>query len=202
MSHRMRFGHSAEEEPVEFVCFRALGIIPVKEVRLNHGDSETGDAIKGERRAYFGKDYGFADCPIYERSKMSRDTVARGPAIIEDPVTTIVVYPWPAGQDRRRRKHHSVRNGIVINRWGGRSFENRSDYPGNHGKHPGVHRPGNGHCADADRLFHHHPGGTGLLHGRFTTSTPACWDRRNIVRATRGRCPTVRNTSSTNPAWN
>jgi len=92
-SHRKRFGHSADQEAVEFVCCRVLGILPVKEIKFpTKGDSEK-SALKGHRVVYFGEDDGFFDSPIYERERMNPDDRIAGPAIIEDPGTTIVVYP-------------------------------------------------------------------------------------------------------------
>jgi len=91
--HRKRFGHAAEEEPVEFVCFRVLGILPVREISFPQGKDLRKTALKGQRSAYFGKEVGFVDCSVYERENMSVDCQIQGPAIIEDPATTIVVYP-------------------------------------------------------------------------------------------------------------
>lgn len=91
--HRKRFGHSAEEEPVEIVCFRVLGILLVKEREFLPQKKSSGDPLKGQRRAYFGKNKGFFICPIYEWEYMDEGYRIEGPAIIEDPITTIVIYP-------------------------------------------------------------------------------------------------------------
>lgn len=91
--HRKRFGHSAEEEPVEFVCFRVLGILPVREIAFPSKEDSQEDPLKGHRRVYFGRDSGFVNCPIYERERMNRGYGVAGPAVIEDPATTIVLYP-------------------------------------------------------------------------------------------------------------
>ena len=91
--HRKRFGHSAEEEPVEFVCFRVLGILPVREIAFPSKRDSEGSPLKGHRRVYFGRDSGFVNCPIYERERMNRGSEVAGPAVIEDPATTIVLYP-------------------------------------------------------------------------------------------------------------
>jgi len=93
LDHRKRFGHSAEEEPTELVCFRVLGILLVKETKFLPKGETSGSSLKGHRRAYFGKEAGYMKCPIYEREFMNKDDRVEGPAIIEDPITTIVVYP-------------------------------------------------------------------------------------------------------------
>jgi N-methylhydantoinase A len=91
--HRKRFGHSAEEEPVELVCFRVLGILFVKEMRFLPKKETKESPLKGHRLAYFGREKGFMNCPIYDRARMNQGYQLEGPAIIEDPITTIVVYP-------------------------------------------------------------------------------------------------------------
>jgi N-methylhydantoinase A len=92
--HRKRFGHSAEEEPVELVCFRVLGILPIKGIKFFPlKRDKKGLPLKGYRPAYFGKENGYLECPIFEWSEMDLDLKVKGPAIIEDPITTIVVYP-------------------------------------------------------------------------------------------------------------
>lgn len=92
-AHLKKFGHSAENEPVEFVCHRVLGILPVKGIVLPHIKASSEPAIKGHRRIYFGKEFGMFDCPIFERERMGVGEELVGPAIIEDSITTTVVYP-------------------------------------------------------------------------------------------------------------
>lgn len=93
LHHRKRFGHSAEEEPVELVCFRVLGILLVKNIEFLPKKETVGSSLKGHRRAYFGRDKGFTECPIYEREYLNSGNRIEGPAIIEDPITTIVISP-------------------------------------------------------------------------------------------------------------
>jgi N-methylhydantoinase A len=95
---RKRFGHAAEEEPVELVCFRVLGILPMKEMQFLPKKEFRRFPLKGHRLAYFGKGKGFLDCPIYERDWMDLGFQVAGPAIIEDPISTIVIYPGHQGE--------------------------------------------------------------------------------------------------------
>jgi N-methylhydantoinase A len=55
------------------------------------------------RKAYF--DNGFVQTPIYDRSTMSPGHEILGPAIIEQPDTTLVVYP---GQRARLYEDRSI----------------------------------------------------------------------------------------------
>jgi N-methylhydantoinase A len=91
--HRSRFGHSAEDEPVEFVCFRVVGVLPVQELTFPAKRELPQPELRGERKVYFGAEYGHIGCPIYEREKMKKEYQVVGPAIIEGLDTTIVVYP-------------------------------------------------------------------------------------------------------------
>jgi N-methylhydantoinase A len=48
-------------------------------------------AARGTRKAYFGE--GWVDAPIYRGEAMAPGDTLSGPAIIEEPTTTVVVYP-------------------------------------------------------------------------------------------------------------
>ncbi len=51
---------------------------------------DASSALKGKRRAYFD---GRVSTPIYDGVKLRARQTVTGPAIIEEPLTTIVVYP-------------------------------------------------------------------------------------------------------------
>ena len=48
---------------------------------------------KGERPAYFPETAGYITCPVYDRYQLGPGTVLRGPAIIEERESTVVVAP-------------------------------------------------------------------------------------------------------------
>jgi N-methylhydantoinase A len=48
------------------------------------------------RQAFFGSRTGVR-CPVYRGSRLRPQFVIKGPAIIEEPTTTIVIYPEMAG---------------------------------------------------------------------------------------------------------
>jgi len=48
---------------------------------------------KGERAAYFPEMSGYVDCPVYDRYQLAPGMVLRGPAIIEERESTVVVGP-------------------------------------------------------------------------------------------------------------
>jgi N-methylhydantoinase A len=47
----------------------------------------------GERRAYFPETSGYLDCPVYDRYQLAPGMALRGPAIIEERESTVVVGP-------------------------------------------------------------------------------------------------------------
>ena len=50
-------------------------------------------AIRGRRPVFFGSDRGFVEVPAYDGSRLVNGNVMVGPCIIEEPGTTIVVWP-------------------------------------------------------------------------------------------------------------
>jgi len=50
-------------------------------------------ARKGERDAYFPETSGYLSCPVYDRYRLAPGMALRGPAIIEERESTVVVGP-------------------------------------------------------------------------------------------------------------
>ncbi|MCZ7661772.1 MAG: hydantoinase/oxoprolinase family protein [Thermoleophilia bacterium] len=68
--------------------------------RLAPTSTDTGAALKGERKCYWEAAGGFADTPIYDISKLGVGSEVPGPAIVEASDTTYVVTPsWMFGVD-------------------------------------------------------------------------------------------------------
>jgi N-methylhydantoinase A len=94
-SHERVYGHSAEEEPVEFVSLRVTTTGQIEkprlcEIGLSDGSEPT---AREHRHVFFEESSGFVSCPIYERYGLSAGAVLRGPAVIEEFDTTTVVHP-------------------------------------------------------------------------------------------------------------
>jgi N-methylhydantoinase A len=52
------------------------------------------------RRAFFREHGGFVEVPVHQRSELRPAQTVTGPALIEEPTTTIVVAPgWSAHPD-------------------------------------------------------------------------------------------------------
>jgi N-methylhydantoinase A/oxoprolinase/acetone carboxylase beta subunit len=55
-----------------------------------------------QRDVHFGEREGFVDTPVYRRSSLSPGHVIDGPAIVEEPTSSVVVPPkWTASVDQR-----------------------------------------------------------------------------------------------------
>jgi N-methylhydantoinase A len=93
--HQQVYGHSRPLHPVEFVNIRTVHRAPLPRPRLSSG-TVTGSleaACKGQRPAYFDEYQTYRDTPVYTRHLLPVGAELSGPALIEQPDTTTVVYP-------------------------------------------------------------------------------------------------------------
>ncbi|MGH8071706.1 MAG: hydantoinase/oxoprolinase family protein [Candidatus Entotheonellia bacterium] len=81
---------------VEALNWRVIVAGPRPTIRVQQTDHQPTPAEatrKGERPAYFAETSGYLDCPVYDRYQLAPGTVLRGPAIIEERESTVVVGP-------------------------------------------------------------------------------------------------------------
>ena len=91
--HEQHYGSRAADQRVEIVNYHltARVILPKPEVNELRPQGENPDgALKGSRRAYFE---GWVECPLYDRERLGCGNRLTGPAIIEQPDSTVVVHP-------------------------------------------------------------------------------------------------------------
>jgi N-methylhydantoinase A len=89
-------GSGYREAGKEILTFRltAAGLLKKPIVKAEPVSKSSGTAaLKGEREAYFEEHNSFVPTRIYDFNKMRPGIVFDGPAIIETPVTTVVVNP-------------------------------------------------------------------------------------------------------------
>ncbi|MBI4318833.1 MAG: hydantoinase/oxoprolinase family protein [Chloroflexi bacterium] len=94
--HDRLYGHSHVGDPVELVNVRVVvvGKIPRGELKRHEiGGVDASPALKGKRDVFWEEMAGFAETPVYERDGLKAGNGLQGPAIIEAPLTTIVVPP-------------------------------------------------------------------------------------------------------------
>ena len=92
--HEKAFGMKAENQPVEIVSYRLVANVSLPKERPIPWNirGRISDAIKHDRRMYFPT-LGFSSCPTYERTRLPRDAKIEGPCVVEQPDTTVVIFP-------------------------------------------------------------------------------------------------------------
>ena len=107
-------GSGYREAGKEIITFRlrAVGKIQHPNIkRYEPGAADPGGAFKGKRDAYFEQERDFLPADIYDFERLKPGMEIRGAAIIESPVTTIVVGPGDAAamdEYRNIRMHVEV----------------------------------------------------------------------------------------------
>jgi N-methylhydantoinase A len=94
--HDQLYSFKRPEHPSEVLNLR-LDLIGVRDTaRLRSeqfGEEDPSPARKGSRQAYFEEREGFVDTPVYDGDLVRPGQLIPGPAIIQEPDTTIVVRP-------------------------------------------------------------------------------------------------------------
>jgi N-methylhydantoinase A len=95
-AHRQLYGYDFAVDPrqaVEWVNLRVSGIGPIRRpdlVESEPADGGTDRAVTGSRRVFFAD---WLDAPTYDRPRLGRGDVVRGPAVIEEFGSTVPVHP-------------------------------------------------------------------------------------------------------------
>jgi N-methylhydantoinase A len=98
--HKNLYGHSNPGAPVELVNLRTVHVHradlqaardpgPIADPALSASDPSP----IAHREAYFEEPGAYVRTPIYERRSMAAGVTIKGPAIIEQPDTTVVIHP-------------------------------------------------------------------------------------------------------------
>jgi N-methylhydantoinase A len=92
-SYRTRYHRINPGHPIEVVNWRVVVSGPRPNVRLQKFPAGRGAraALKGRRQVYFVEIGDFVDCPVYDRYRLGAGTRIKGPAIIEEVESTVVV---------------------------------------------------------------------------------------------------------------
>ena len=95
--HEQRFSHSAADEPGEFVTLRSIVSSAMERPelpRLEAGDKEPPTlALRGRRPIYYADQGEPIESPVYERAALLAGNRIHGPAVIEEPASTILLFP-------------------------------------------------------------------------------------------------------------
>jgi N-methylhydantoinase A len=82
----------ATGEAMECVNLRVRAAVPVEAGRLPEWSGKGAAAPAGEQRAHFA-DAGATALPVYRRADLAAEQALKGPALVEDPWATTLVYP-------------------------------------------------------------------------------------------------------------
>jgi N-methylhydantoinase A/oxoprolinase/acetone carboxylase beta subunit len=95
--HEQTYGHASADAPVEFVNLRATAGFPLPPPRGVTLAPGRGAVPKEKRPVYFAEAPGAVATYVYERETLGAADVVHGPAIVEQPDSTIVIPPqWSA----------------------------------------------------------------------------------------------------------
>ncbi|MEW6441327.1 MAG: hydantoinase/oxoprolinase family protein [bacterium] len=104
-AHEVLHTFSNRGDPVFFMNLRLEAVLETRKPAFPElafsGENPSG-ALKTQRPAYFEDRGGFVETPIYDGARILCGNVLEGPCVIEEPATTIVVYP---GQTARLSKY-------------------------------------------------------------------------------------------------
>lgn len=102
-AHEKLYTYSTPETPLEIINLRITAVGHVDKTGLQKqqiGEKDPSYALKNRRKIYFEEYVKFVDIPVYEREKLKPGNLIKGPAVIEERITTIIVHPnWNAFVD-------------------------------------------------------------------------------------------------------
>jgi len=112
--HKYLFGHSSPDAAVEFITLSVSATGPMprsKMFEIEKGGASPDKAKKAERSVYFEEFKEYRNCPTFERSLLKANNIIKGPAVVEQMDTTIVI---PPGQKATVDKYGNIFIDIMI----------------------------------------------------------------------------------------
>lgn len=98
-AHRRRYGHMAQNETIEIVNFQvtAIGMIQKPKLKKFKITKRPKQSPSGARPVYFGTARAL-QTPVFRRQTLIPGARIKGPAVIEEKTSTIVIYPKQLAQ--------------------------------------------------------------------------------------------------------
>jgi N-methylhydantoinase A len=93
--HEQLYSFKQPEQPTEILDLRLelVGVRSGWQMQSEaFGPEDPADALRARRPVYFHDEGGFVDTPVYDGQRVTPGQLIPGPAIIEEPTTTIVVH--------------------------------------------------------------------------------------------------------------
>jgi N-methylhydantoinase A len=103
-AYREKFALTPPDVPIEFINIRVAVRAPVAGDRHRAEATEPGEtgaggsAVKGTRPAYFPEPRGFEETTVYDRTRLVPGDEIRGPAVVEEEGSTLVIGPGGVGR--------------------------------------------------------------------------------------------------------
>ncbi len=97
-AYRRLYGRTCPGVPVEAVNWRLRATGPRPEAPSLFAPPSSGPALKGRRPVCFREEEGHVPCPVYDRYALSPGFDLRGPAVIEERESTVVLPPSWSGR--------------------------------------------------------------------------------------------------------
>ena len=93
--HEKLYGHSNPDAPLDFVNLRTVHVhrAPSKTASGSTQRTTGSDAPLPHRQVFFAEPGGYVSTPIYDRRTVPTGDTIEGPAIFEQPDTTVVIHP-------------------------------------------------------------------------------------------------------------
>lgn len=93
--HEREFAFSNRDQKVEIFGLRvsAIGMVPKPSIPVFKPTGQLKDALKETRPVYFEETNGYVETPVYFRPDIPVDSLIKGPAIIEQLDSTVVIPP-------------------------------------------------------------------------------------------------------------
>ncbi|MGC8709900.1 MAG: hydantoinase/oxoprolinase family protein [Thermoplasmata archaeon] len=91
-SHEREYSFRLEQSPIEIVNFHVVGIVKIEKPKIMEIEDkkfQLNDALKEERNVFINGER--STLPVYERSNLPVNHNVHGPAILEDPTSTVIV---------------------------------------------------------------------------------------------------------------
>ncbi|MBO0765677.1 MAG: hydantoinase/oxoprolinase family protein [Hyphomicrobiaceae bacterium] len=91
-AHSARYHFSLPDRRSELLYLRLRAIGATPKIKLRTAEpAGMRQSLKGKRRAYFGRAHGWADIDVYDAAALPAGATIPGPALVEDPTTTILI---------------------------------------------------------------------------------------------------------------
>lgn len=95
-AYKALYGFEDQGRPIEVIDWSVAASVPGQAISEANAEAAKGarrSAAVSKRQAYFPERGGYVECSIYDRYSLGRKDMVVGPAVIEEPESTIVLLP-------------------------------------------------------------------------------------------------------------